>query len=549
MHLGVAVVALFMFTLFAFNHGCWLFYGLVMGLLVAMTVAAQFRGAMVTIPILYHIFGVVEDIANKLKCQFLNKGRRRTTEFMLVYFCLVYYLFTKILGLCLYHTSVLIGFAMLPVLVIIRNRFELPAPDVLCSKILWGYLDTLDAGMMVGYANFKYFYDKYIKDPQKREMIAKMNLDDPEAMGAIESVMDDGEFGICAGVCMEIPCCDPIAPNTSGCTCLCPPTYDVTTYSVQKDGSYCATSEAHTPSAFFEQIMPQLHTGDIYLGAYPRPFAKTANFMLHSQWTHAGVIYRRSDCPTILTTPLKNTDEAPGDPSRPLIAEVLDYGEGGSGDAACPSFTLHDFETSALEYLSRKQGLEFESEEEKKKCPPFLIAVRRLLNPDGTPFTRTNEFYQNVEKAISKTMPKSYRMNPEALAVNLCQFTIPYFKKLGIACSAFEAFAVSGVSQEDKDGVFCGEFVADVLKETGLLENYVNTDEYSPPCMDSSRHLNVVGAKLSCEYTVIGIDGAPDASRPEWGGRFKVGQDGDISLDPKKGPVQQQMDYQPPPLN
>lgn len=518
-------------------------------------------------PIGYHALGVVEDIFDKVVNQLKNKPKRRTTEFTLVYFCVLYYLVMRLFYLFIAKPHLLLAFAMLPAMVIIRKRFDLPPPELLCSAYLWQFLDYMESGQMAIYENVKYLYDKFFKDAETRQKIAAMNFDDEEAMKAVDSIFDDAEYGLCAGICQEIPCFDPVAPTTSGCLCCCPPTYDQTIYSVDIEG--------RTPDDFFKDVMQTLQTGDIYLGAYPRPFAKQANYMLHSKWTHAGVIYRRSDCPEILKTPLKNSDVESVDPSRPLVAEVLNWdGEAPMGDQ-CPAFTLRDFESVVLGYCRQKTDLDDQFNDmkemgkdphtERNKCPPFMVAVRRLLNPDGTPFTRTKQFYENVEAAIADTIPRTYSFDHIALGVNFGQFMLEPCKAMHCPCAKmYEDVAVAGLKEEDKEAVFCGEFVANVYKKTGLLAESANANEFSPPCFDSSRHININGAKLTGEFLLMGIDKDAESEQKEWGGRYEVTKtkdddplyDGflyDIKAKPSTGPVaapeQQAMGYQPPKIS
>merc|ERR1712046_96249 len=97
-----------------------------------------------------------------------------------------------------------------------------------------------------------------------------------------------------------------------------------------------------------------------------------------------------------------------------------------------------------------------------------------------------------------------------------------------------------------KERIFCGEFVADVYMNAGLLDPTTNIREYAPATFDSSRHTLLRNAKFSKEYRLIGPNSKKDKEDTKLGWASITDEDFYPKVDAKK-PVQVQM-YQPPKL-
>lgn len=331
---------------------------------------------------------------------------------------------------------------------------------------------------------------------------------------------EKGENACLSGVCIECCCCDSYAPNRSCCCCV-KPIYDEKNYSYEE---------------FYRDIMPQLHTGDIYLGGYPRNGNKIGAFATHSRWSHVGMIYRRSDCPEILKTKCVSAGEDISwsdeiHPSRPLIAEVVQY------DDVTPGFTLSDFEDGSKLYLGQKMDSTDYADWE-----PWEISVRFL-----TGVTRDKQFYQAIEDCITANHDNKYQYDIK-VALDLCQWMSVY-----PCCKCIQ----KGVTaQENKGYVFCAEFVADCYQKAGLLDPSLNKAEFLPSMFDTTRGIRLRGgAELSkSEYHVVGITSKEEAIQAgfneqdnNWGTDVtkavaSVPFAGDVSQ--TAAPAQQSMDYQ-----
>eukprot|EP00928_Gymnodinium_smaydae_P061765 TRINITY_DN45778_c0_g1_i1.p1 TRINITY_DN45778_c0_g1~~TRINITY_DN45778_c0_g1_i1.p1 ORF type:complete len:614 (+),score=104.82 TRINITY_DN45778_c0_g1_i1:69-1910(+) len=505
MHL-VPLFFSFVFCIYALHFiGLLNSFALVAGCVLFLFLLAKSRMCCATkLPYcLWHCLGVVEDIGNKAVLQ------TRRWKYMLFMISVVF-LYACFIDIALVlFTEHLVRMLLLLLILLciigaskVYHRLEeaVPAEIEFC-------LAKFDSSGTTTWTSIKWFHSLVTKK------LVPGTLKQQEALEEFHGLFEKGEYEILSGICIEMPCCDQYAPNTSGCCLCCPPTYEEETY---------------TASDFYTNIMPQLRTGDIYLGAFPRHGALEANFMLHTKWTHAGIIYRRSDCPEILKHTLREggvtQDNSEVDASRPLIAEVLDY-----GDPNMEAFTLSDFETSSLRYLAQKPSwyagevTKSESAEAAARVEPFMIAVRFLRNPDGTQFTRDTEFYQQIEAAITTNLKCGYAFNQLPLALNFGQWAIPHLKKLkapGLSTVEGVLLAENDVDESGKDKIFCAEFVADVYQRTGLLDAKLNKNEFSPACFDSSRHLCLRGAKLSGEHVLIGMNSKDCQKKPDWVQRY-----------------------------
>jgi len=286
---------------------------------------------------------------------------------------------------------------------------------------------------------------------------------------------DKGENSCLSGACIEAPCCDVYAPNQS-CRFF-KPSYNEKTYSYEE---------------FYRDIMPKLHTGDIYLGGYPRSGNKIGAFATHSRWSHVGMIYRRSDCPEILKTKCVSAGEDiywsdQIHPSRPLIAEVVQY------DDQTPGFTLGDFEDGSKMYLGQKMdGPEYADWE------PWQVAVRFL-----TGVTRNTSFYQAIEECVTRNHNDMYKYDIN-VAIDLCQWMAAY---PGCCCLQCER------APPQPGFVFCAEFVADCYQSAGLIDPDLDKAEFLPSMFDTTRALKLLeGAGLSpTEHRVVGIENEEEA--------------------------------------
>mmetsp|Transcript_2630 Transcript_2630/g.4843 ORF Transcript_2630/g.4843 Transcript_2630/m.4843 type:complete len:400 (-) Transcript_2630:210-1409(-) len=270
-------------------------------------------------------------------------------------------------------------------------------------------------------------------------------------------IIDHAEKSCLSGCCLEIPCCDWYAPNTSGC-CCCHPWYVEKEYEFQD---------------FWKEVLPMLHTGDIVLAAWPTEDGlKASKFLTHSVWSHVGFIYRPSDQPDILKHRCEDYPEA--HQSRPLVAQMLM-----GGDASHPSaFYMNDFEQSFKDYLDK-----FSNCAEPDSKSPFMISVRFL-----TGLKRDKEFYQKIEEAVVESEKKTYNMDPMS-GVDLCSFWP--------CCSALDA-------TDDPNTVFCSEFVALAYQKAGLINPKLNPAEFIPSMFDTSRYLWLRKGSLTIQHTVIG---------------------------------------------
>merc|ERR1711939_361366 len=103
--------------------------------------------------------------------------------------------------------------------------------------------------------------------------------------------LDRGEDCCCSGIFIQPPCLNQYAPvrSCSGiCCCCCPQVYD---------------AEEKTLASWVQDILPELHTGDVVLTSWPRGVYRDihiARCCSHSRWTSIGLVYRPSDCPDVL---------------------------------------------------------------------------------------------------------------------------------------------------------------------------------------------------------------------------------------------------------
>lgn len=271
------------------------------------------------------------------------------------------------------------------------------------------------------------------------------------------------ENAVCSGVCLAVPCCDRISPNISGCCCM-PLVYD----DVLCDFDH-----------FFTEVVPHLHTGDIFLSSWPSKrgeWAETGRCMQRTRWTHVGMVYRPSDNTEILTSRDKIFKDGVC-ASRPLIMQMLVYGEMGFRDGH--GFELVDLETWIKDFLDK-----FSHCAEPESEGQFIAGVRFLLD-----FERTNDFYKIVQSKVNEFWHKPYEEHDITMAaMDLCE-CIP-------GLSAMEM-------KSDDNSLFCSEMVAEVYKAVGLVKKNINTAEFIPKNFDSSSWLWLQGgARLSAEYIV-----------------------------------------------
>lgn len=292
---------------------------------------------------------------------------------------------------------------------------------------------------------------------------------------APEWLFRGGEYNCLSGVCQEIPCLDNYAPNCSGCCCI-PPLYSRKKY------------EFHD---FFEEVMPELHTGDIVLCAWPvEDGLVQEKWMMHSTWTHCGMIYRPSDCPQIL----KQVDEdygAQSHPSRPLILQFLcDDPPRPEHPQAC---YIVDFEDYMKTYLDKFINTNWSKTANPpglghSHYSPFQVAVRFL-----TGVSRDAAFYKSVETAVNKYKTWQYMSEFSNSGIDFCQ-----------RCPCL---AKAETTQFEESKMFCSEFVARMYQEMHLINSSLNPAEFTPPMFGTTRHVWLQsGAKLSKEHYLKGCN-------------------------------------------
>lgn len=288
-------------------------------------------------------------------------------------------------------------------------------------------------------------------------------------------LIEHGENGCLSGVCLEIPCIDPYAPNVSGC-CCCHPWYSEKTYDFLE---------------FFDKVTPQLHTGDVILCSWIVEDIGIQRCMMHSKWSHAGIIYRPSDCPEILTSPC-NPETPSEHPSRPCIAQFI------MNDGTSPALEIDDFELYMKDYLDKHSNVgAFHPDDNADTYSEFEITVRFLHGVD-----RTRNFYQCVENVIQQNKNKTYGLS-QASGIDLCQ--------ANPCCFCLKSFETAEV---DPNAMMCAEFVASVYQELGLINPDLNPNEFIPPMFDSSRHLWLrKGASLSMQHSTKSPETLDDRKR------------------------------------
>jgi len=286
---------------------------------------------------------------------------------------------------------------------------------------------------------------------------------------------EHGENSCLSGICLEVPCIDPYAPNVSGC-CCCHPWYSEKTYDFVE---------------FFKEIPPQLHTGDIILCSWIVEDIGIQRCMMHSKWSHTGMIYRPSDCPEILISP-SNPDNPSGHPSRPRIAQFI------MNDGVSPALEIDDFEMYMKDYLDKHANVPpFHPNDNPDTYSEFEITVRFLQGVE-----RTRNFYQSVESVINENKNKRYGM-AMASGIDLCQ--------ANPCCFCLKSLETAEV---ETDAMMCAEFVASAYQELGLINPDLNPNEFIPPMFDSSRHLWLrKGASLSMQHTTKGPETMDDRKR------------------------------------
>eukprot|EP00450_Noctiluca_scintillans_P008942 CAMPEP_0194487658 /NCGR_PEP_ID=MMETSP0253-20130528/7866_1 /TAXON_ID=2966 /ORGANISM="Noctiluca scintillans" /LENGTH=436 /DNA_ID=CAMNT_0039327913 /DNA_START=73 /DNA_END=1383 /DNA_ORIENTATION=- len=271
-------------------------------------------------------------------------------------------------------------------------------------------------------------------------------------------VLKPGELSCFSGALQEIPCFDCYAPNCSCCCCVHP----------------CYSEKLHTFTDFFDQVMPRLHTGDIVICSWSKEDGTASTrCLLHSKWTHVGVIYRPSDCPSILRH--RDWTGASLDPSRPMTAEVLC-----GGQRSPASLYLEDFETMAKRYVDKQgmlQGREWD------QFSPMVLGVRHL-----TGVKKDDEFYTKFEQCIERHWNMEYKMST-LTGFDLCQ-CCPLCK--------FEK------AEDDPNSTFCSEFVAQLYMDLGIIDSKLDAAEFSPSFFDTTRHLWMHDGHLSKEHVLIG---------------------------------------------
>lgn len=287
---------------------------------------------------------------------------------------------------------------------------------------------------------------------------------------------DGAEDAVCSGACLAVPCLDPYAPNVSGCCCM------PLRYSEQR----C------TFDYFFTEVLPRLHTGDVFLTSWPAKkgeWAQTARCMMRSRWTHVGMVYRPSDCPKILHTRDRLFGPQVND-TRPLIAQMLVYGQMGFRDGQ--GFEMVDLETWVKDYLDK-----YSHDAEPDAIGQFFVGVRFL-----TDFERDEQFYKAVQQKVDDYWHRPYEQQDTMMAaIDLCE-CIPYLDFT--------------YKKDDDSSVFCSELVAEIYKAAGLLNPNLSGNEFIPRNFDTTSMLLLKkGAKLSCEYVIASP--TSEEERLTWG--------------------------------
>jgi len=285
-----------------------------------------------------------------------------------------------------------------------------------------------------------------------------------------------GELSCLSGPCIEIPCIDRYSPNHSCCCCVLP-RYD---------------DEIFAFDDFFDKVLPELHTGDAVLASWPveqDSGTGLSRCMGHSRWSHVGLIYRPSDCPSVLKhRDLKYPDEV--HESRPLMLHMIAGGECGHRiHREQGGLDILDFEVYVKDYLDKFQHNPVDFDPATSSA--HLIGVRKMTN-----FQRSQDFYGKFEAALDAHDAKYFKSgmswNTMASQIDCCEGLVPY------RCMPWAA-------REQLERLFCSVLVAEVLKGTDLLDPRLLSSEFVPAMWGTTRRLLLEqGAKLSMEYVVVG---------------------------------------------
>jgi len=300
-----------------------------------------------------------------------------------------------------------------------------------------------------------------------------------------------GEKAICSGVCLAIPCLDKYAPNVTGCCCM-PISYD---------------QELCDFNYFFENVVPNLHTGDIFLTSWPsKPgeWAETGRCMMRSRWTHVGMVYRPSDSPILHTR-----DRIFGfqtHDSRPLIAHMLVYGEMGFRDGT--GFEMVDLETWTKDYLD-KYSHSFEPD----NIGEMIVGVRFL-----TGIERNDDFYRTIQQKVDDYWFRPYETQDTMMAA------VDLFECL--PCCKFMK------NKQDDSSIFCSELVAEFYKAAGMLDSSLSGGEFIPRHFATNSRLRLLKGELSREFVLVG----PMSEEERNSCKYKNRGQGDILSKDKFGP-------------
>lgn len=246
-------------------------------------------------------------------------------------------------------------------------------------------------------------------------------------------------------------------------------------------------------------ILPKLHTGDVILTSYPRGnFGTNINrCMSHSRSSHIGIVYRPSDCPSIL----KHRDRVfptKVDTSRPLLLQMLGSGTVGHREQQSKDQFRHggldlvDLETYLRDYLDK-----FSYSEHPLEMETVIVGARML-----TDFDRNHDFYQQVEDVVDCNWDKPFQNDAGNVKIQIdCCQTACFFCPSCISCCK---------AKDDAKALICSELAARVYIKTGLMKKGIcgydlNSGEMVPVHWDTSRKLRLVnGVHLSKEYIAMG---------------------------------------------
>jgi len=245
---------------------------------------------------------------------------------------------------------------------------------------------------------------------------------------------------------------------------------------------------------FFEVVAPELRTGDIVVASWPneQDFGTgVSRCMAHSRTSHVAMIYRPSDCPSILKyRDLKFADQV--HESRPLLVQMIAAGECGHRiRRETGGLEVVDFEVYAKDYLDKFQHNP--QSFDPRTSAPHRMSVRTLND-----FQRTQAFYEAVEAAITKHLDKPFNgaktWNVMSSQLDMCQ-----------GCFRCYCCRVPWLANEQLDSLFCSVLIADIWKTAGLLDSKLIASEMVPAMWDTTRRIQLQqGASLSLEVSVLG---------------------------------------------